>query len=149
MQFTPKRSDGFRGQLRVACIAGALTVCFLILQLASSPLASASVRGCTSNGLRLISTCVVAWTGGKNYSAKKQWLGKVRAETRGVAPPGGVRKLEVWGDGFYYAKSYPYFTGSAGRTWTVNRWLRSGTYVCAARTDGHGDRKIACIAIRV
>jgi hypothetical protein len=111
--------------------------------------ASGAVTGCTSNGIRPIHTCVVAWTGGKDYATKKQWLGQVRAEARGAPPPGGVRKLEVWGDGFYYAKSYPYYTGVVGYTWTVNRWLRSGTYVCAARTDGRGERKVACIAIRV
>jgi hypothetical protein len=91
---------------------------------------------------------VIAKTGGKNFTTKRQWVGPVRAEVRGICYDGGTRTLETWGDGFYYSK---YNTPSCRRTaeWTVNRWVRSGTNVCAASTSKYGTRRIACIAIRV
>ena len=92
--------------------------------------------------------------GGKNTSNKTQWIGKVRVHTTcGGCTSGGVKMLEAWGDGFYKSISY---SSSSPRninrdaTWTVNRWLRSGTNVCGAWTFfSLWPRAVACFAIKV
>lgn len=106
---------------------------------ASSALA---VSGCTGVGS---GTCVDAATGGKNYSNHTQWVGSVTARTYGG---GYITKLESWGDGFYFAAGFNGAWSNRSVTWGANRWVRSGTNICAASTS-QGYRDIACIAIRV
>lgn len=115
---------------------------------ASNAVADSWVTGCVGYYAQASQTCVVAKTGSKDSATKRQWVGPVRAEVRGLCLDGGTKMLEVWGDGFYYAKS---FTPRCRPTaeWTVNRWVRSGTNVCAASTSKSGTRRVACIAIRV
>jgi len=101
-----------------------------------------AVTGCTGFGS---GTCVDAATGGKNYSNRTQWVGSVTARTYGG---GYISKLESWGDGFYFAAGFNGAWANRSATWGANRWVRSGTYICAASTS-QGYRDIACIAIRV
>lgn len=126
--------------LSIAVIAGLL--------IPATASADSWVTGCVGYYAEASQTCVVAKTGGKDYATKRQWVGPVRAEVRGLCLDGGTKMLETWGDGFYFAKS---FTTRCRPTaeWIVNRWVRSGTNVCAASTSKYGTRRIACIAIRV
>jgi hypothetical protein len=101
-----------------------------------------AVTGCTGVGS---GTCVDAATGGKNYSNHTQWVGTVTARDYGGSY---TTKLESWGDGFYFAAGFNGAWGNRQVTWTVNRWVRSGTNICGASTS-QGYRDIACIAIRV
>ena len=86
--------------------------------------------------------CVRAMMGGKNYSNHTQWVGQVTTET----PEAGVWFYhdEAWGDGFYRS-GY----SIEGITWDINRWVRSGTNICAKATDHYGESAIACIHISV
>jgi hypothetical protein len=130
--------------LRIALLVSAMA--FMLLPSTAS--ADSWVTGCVSYYGGASATCVKAKTGAKNKQTRRQWVGPVRAEVRGICFDGGTKTLEIWGDGFYYSK---YKTPSCRRTaeWSVNRWVRSGTNVCAASTSRYGKRRIACIAIRV
>lgn len=130
--------------IRVLLLIGVL----MALVLPSAAQADSWVTGCVSYYAGASSTCVIAKTGGKDTRTKRQWVGPVRAEVRGICYDGGTKVLETWGDGFYYSA---FNTPSCRRTaeWTVNRWVASGTSVCAASTSKYGTRRIACIAIRV
>jgi hypothetical protein len=85
--------------------------------------------------------CVQGEMGGKNYSNHTQWVGNVAANS----PTGFNTLKEVWGDGFFSSG------WGVNRSWWIGRWVRSGTYICAAANDFEpGDsREVACIAIRV
>jgi hypothetical protein len=133
-----------RASFRAMLIAGASVA----LVLPSAAHADSWVTGCVSYYAGASSTCVSAKTGEKNKQTKRQWVGPVRAEVKGICYDGGTRTLEIWGDGFYFSK---FDSPSCRRTaeWTVNRWVASGTNVCAASTSRSGTRRIACIAIRV
>jgi hypothetical protein len=98
--------------------------------------------------------CVKGYMGGKDIATKRQWIGQVRVFTKcGSCTSAGTKMLEAWGDGFY--KSISYSTSSSRYidrevTWTINRWLRSGTNVCGARTFFTlYPRAIACFTIKV
>ena len=119
-----------------------------LMVLPSAARADSWVTGCVSYYAGASHTCVIAKTGAKDTRTKRQWVGPVRAEVRGICYDGGTKTLEIWGDGFYFSK---FNTPSCRRTaeWTVNRWVASGTNVCAASTSKSGTRRIACIAIRV
>lgn len=98
--------------------------------------------------------CVKGYMGSKNTTTKRQWIGKVRVFTKcGGCTSAGTKMLEAWGDEFYKSISYP---SSSSRTinrdvtWTINRWLKSGTNVCGARTFfSFYPRAIACFTIKV
>jgi len=98
--------------------------------------------------------CVKGYMGGKDTTTKRQWIGQVRVFTKcGGCTSAGTKMLEAWGDGFYKSISYP---SSSSRTinrdvtWTINRWLRSGTNVCGARTFfSLYSRAVACFTIKV
>lgn len=126
--------------LAVALPAATATV------LVAAPAASAdsTVGGCTGAGG---GTCVQITAGSKNYSNRTQWVGWVTAKTYGGGS--GVTKLESWGDGFYFATGVNRATANPSATWGAQRWVRSGTNVCAAATFTNGYRDIACVAIRV
>ncbi len=51
--------------------------------------------------------------------------------------------MEIWGDGFYYSWYGVY------KEYNINRWVRSGTSICAAETDYEHRRVIACFGIQV
>jgi hypothetical protein len=53
--------------------------------------------------------------------------------------------LEVWGDGFYQK------VFATNKTFNIDRWVRSGTNVCAAADDDRNRRSPAqaCFTIRV
>ena len=98
--------------------------------------------------------CVKGYVGGKNTGNRTQWVGQVRVFTRYAGlTSAGTRVLEGWGDGFYKSISYP--TSSSryverSVTWQVNRWVRSGTNVCGARTFfSLYPRAVTCFSIRV
>ena len=100
--------------------------------------------GCTGLGN---GTCVHATVGSKNFGNHTQWVGWVYGNVYNSA---GITKLEVWGDGFYFATGVnPQTTSPVSPVWGAQRWVRSGTNVCAASTDLSGHRDIACIGIRV
>ncbi|MER7992348.1 hypothetical protein [Micromonospora chalcea] len=58
-------------------------------------------------------------------------------------------KLEAWGDGFYFSSNTDPNSRDPWREWGAQRWVKSGTNVCAASTDKSGRRDIACITIKV
>jgi hypothetical protein len=125
-----------------------MLACSLVLAgvVAASPAhADSWTGGCTgiAGG-----TCVGATTGGKNTSNHTQWVGWVQAY--GYGGEAGVTKLEVWGDGFYFATGMnPNQSNPVSPLWGAQRWVRSGTYVCGAATFSWGGRDVACIAIHV
>jgi hypothetical protein len=82
--------------------------------------------------------CVVADTRWKNTSDHTEWVGLVSVN-HGLPNS----KLEIWGDGFYHV-GY-----GEKQSWWIDRRVRSGTNICGAITDLHGNRVIACIGIRV
>ena len=87
-----------------------------------------------------LTVCIDVWTGAKNYSNHTQFLQAID-----VTALASASKLEAWADGYYGAV---YNTQSL--TFWVNRWVRSGTYVCGAATiRGVPDRRIACVYISV
>ena len=116
--------------------------------MAPSASADSWVTGCYSYNAGASATCVMAMMGGKNYATKRQWVGEVRTEVRGICYDRGTTRLESWGDGFYFNN---YYTASCRRTagWAANRWVASGTNICGAATDYYGNRRIACIRISV
>lgn len=95
--------------------------------------------------------CVDATMGGKNSSNHTQWVGWVdsRCSGGGGGTCYGVTKLETWGDGFYFSTAVNPKTGNPSATWGAQRWVHSGTNVCAAQTDTSGYRAIECIHISV
>ncbi len=96
----------------------------------------------------VVGTCVSATMGGKNYSNRTQWVGWVKAETYGSSAV--TVKLEVWGDGFYFETNTDRNASNVtSPLWGAQRWVRSGTNVCAARTRTDGWRDIACFHVRV
>lgn len=110
----------------------------------------ASAGGSAPNAI----VCVKGYMGSKDKTTKRQWIGKVRVFTKcGGCTSAGTKMLEAWGDGFYKSISYPSnssHTINRDVTWTINRWLRSGTNVCGARTFfSLYPRAIACFAIKV
>lgn len=128
-----------RHTLAKACLALLLAATGSVAALVPSTPASADVHGCTAAGWP---TCVMAQTGGKNFSNRTQWIGRVQGFQYQGGGPGGrpvYGRYEVWGDGFYYA------TTGYGIERYPNRWLRSGTNVCTRGPLG----AVACIAIRV
>ncbi|MFC8362018.1 hypothetical protein ACFUIY_19385 [Streptomyces griseorubiginosus] len=84
--------------------------------------------------------CLVADMGGKNVAARSQWVGRVEGNQGSYADPNV--KMEIWGDGFYYANKGVVAVN-------VNKWVRDGTNICAAETEPSGWRQITCIAIHV
>jgi len=129
-----------------AAVAAGLAVCSIAgsgLLAAAPAQADGLVGACVGPfwGLMQQDLCVQANMGGKNYSNHTQWVGAVSANS----PTGFNTFKEVWGDGFYQNG------WGVNRTWTINRWVRSGTYICASSNDFQvGDsREVACIAIRV
>ena len=105
------------------------------------PPASAAVNGCAGLSISGYAACVSADMGSKNTSNHTQWVGNVTAY-RGNSSTSSL--TEIWGDGFYYSHS----GNDTSRTWAVNKWVSSGTNICAAFTYGSG-REIACISISV
>lgn len=118
-------------------IATIMVVTFSVIGTAP---ASASMGGCTGPRLDLNQQdiCVVIQTGAKDSASHRQWLSWAQASEPHPAPD---EFLELWGDGFYYSGYGTSLTRS------VNKWLRSGTNVCAAETDHEGVREIACMHI--
>jgi hypothetical protein len=111
---------------------------------------------CASAGLSAPNAivCVKGYMGGKDKTTKRQWIGQVRVFTKcGGCTSAGTKMLEAWGDGFYKSVSYPSNSNrfiNRDVTWTINRWLRSGTNVCGARTFfSLYPRAIACFTIKV
>jgi hypothetical protein len=90
--------------------------------------------------------CIYATTGGKNYSNHTQWVGWAQANVFGNS---NVTKLETWGDGFYFAMGENPGTYDPSATWGAQRWVHSGTNVCAAATYTNGQRYVACFQISV
>jgi hypothetical protein len=109
--------------------------------LGSAGSASASMGACNGSLWNWHSDiCVTGYFGGKDYRTHKQWVGWVESKQPGSPPR---EFMELWGDGFYYSG----WGTQINRD--VNRWVRSGTNVCAAVTDPSGYRTIACMAIKV
>jgi type IV secretory pathway VirB2 component (pilin) len=124
-----------------AVVLACLTVFFVQIGASSAAHADAPVGQCNGAfwGYLTQGICVTAITGGKDYSNHTQWIGSVTASQ----PDGAAQFLEIWGDGFYYSGR------DVSKTWSVNRWVRSDSGVCAAHTDRWGVREVACISIEV
>ena len=119
----------------------ALTLIMFASVFATSGPAALAVSGCTGYP----TTCVWAGTGTKNVSNRTQYLGQVS----GSASTQDRGYIEVWGDGFYKVASNTTYA-----VWTINTWVRSGTYICARFTYAHqwsigGRGPTACIGISV
>jgi len=73
--------------------------------------------------------CVGAKTSDPDYTHHRVYVSSVVSNMPDVDPPGCNSKdlVEVWGDGFYKKT-----TCSDPTEWQVNKWLKAGTYVCAA-----------------
>lgn len=128
--------------LVMVILAAVLTVAMVSAgpaQSRSSRKANAYVSGCNYFGAKPF-VCINVYMGGKNKSAHTQWVSAIE-----VIGNASTNPLEAWGDGFYYKANW-----TQVKTWTINRWVRSGTSICgAATTPGTSKRGIACIAIRV
>lgn len=98
-------------------------------------------------GLYQQDVCVLAGLEGKNYAKHTQWLSTVEVSTPSIDPQGCDHShiQQVWGDGFYH------WTYCTAQHWTVNRWVHSGTNVCAASylVGYFSLREIACVHVRV
>jgi|GEM_PF-2817926 len=126
---------------RLVILAATVAAVATIGTLVSATPAFASVSGCTGASVSGYAACVSADTGTKNTSNHTQWVGNVEAYRTNS---GGSNLTEIWGDGFYNSHS----GNETSHTWAVNKWVSSGTNICAAFTYG-GDRDIACISISV
>jgi hypothetical protein len=102
--------------------------------------ASASMGGCTGpvHGWVQQDICVTIETGTKDPVNHRQWISWVEGHENHPAPN---ELLEIWGDGFYY-NSYGFALHK-----DINKWVASGTNICAAETDHWGVREIACMHI--
>lgn len=76
--------------------------------------------------------CVGAQLSDFDSTGRRQFVGSVTSVAPNIAPGSckGNDLVEIWGDGFY--KKTPC---TSPYEWKINRWLKSGTYVCAARSD--------------
>jgi hypothetical protein len=136
---TPTESIAGRIVRPVVQAAVAFTMVISGLLMAPEPAQAAYNGSCRGAVFGLLSQeiCVTADMGSKDHRTKREYIRWVEAKADAPAT------LEVWGDGFYHKGR------GSSRYWHINRWLRSGTNVCAAATDAHGVRSIACFAIRV
>lgn len=101
------------------------------------------VSGCAGPlwGMLTQEVCIQVNMGAKRPANRTQYVHSIK-----VYDPNQVRgRIDAWGDGFYYLQPGPV----AHWSWTINRWVRSGTNICGRIADRHGGSKTACIAIRV
>lgn len=89
-------------------------------------------------GLLTQTVCVIPAYGEKNHTNHTEWVGDVE-----VWHPAKPHRLEIWGDGFYHV-SY-----GTRMIKPINKWVRSGTYICGAVTDDNGIRAVACSGVKV
>lgn len=128
-------------RLRLAVLALAVLAFISAETIITAPSAAAAVSGCTGWSISGYAACVSADMGSKNTSNHTQWVGNVTA----YKTDGATSSLtEVWGDGFYQSHS----GNDTSYTWAINKWVASGTYICAAFTYPSG-RETACISISV
>ncbi len=76
----------------------------------------------------------------KDFSTHREFISWVAGDQVSPAPD---HFMEVWGDGFYYSWYGVY------KEFNINRWVHSGTNICAAETDHEERRVIACFGIKV
>ena len=76
--------------------------------------------------------CVGAQLSNFDSTNQQQFVSSVTSVAPDIAPGSckGNDLVEIWGDGFY--KKTPC---TSPYEWKINRWLKNGTYVCAARSD--------------
>lgn len=127
-----------KGRAIIGLVVATLMVVALGLVGAGS--ANASEGGCTGPiaGWLQQDICVVIETGTKDHTNHRQWLSWAQANEPHPAPD---EFLELWGDDFYYSGYGTVLHKD------INKWVRSGTNVCAAETDHEGVRQIACLHI--
>jgi hypothetical protein len=126
------------------CGGIAATALALTSVLALAPSVSANTGGCQTPGGGLYgdrvapNVCIRVESGWKNYGNHTEWIGHVKVE--GTADRD---KLEMWGDGFYYAARGSWFEVY------VDRRVRNGTHICGGNTDPYAVRAVACVNISV
>ena len=82
--------------------------------------------------------CMNGDTGDKDPANHREWIERVNVSHK--YPP---RKVELWGDGFYYS------THGTSLEVNVRKWVRDDTYICGAATPNSGPRAIVCWHIDV
>ncbi|OGL32338.1 hypothetical protein A3F64_03250 [Candidatus Saccharibacteria bacterium RIFCSPHIGHO2_12_FULL_42_8] len=114
-------------------LLGIALLSVVLLSAVNAPSASAKLVNACGSGF-----CIEVDTRGKNYTNRTEYVSNIYV----FFGLGNV--VEAWGDGFYKKAS------GQKAFWWINRWVRSGTYVCGAtNVYGSSGRKIACIVIRV
>lgn len=112
---------------------GAILVGLVLLGGKNASTASAKLVNACGSGF-----CIEVDTRGKNHANRTEYVSNIYAFF------GQGKIVEVWGDGFYKKAN------GQRAFWWINRWVRSGTYVCGAtNVYGSNARRIACIKIRV
>lgn len=73
--------------------------------------------------------CIGTQLSAPDYTNHRQYVGNVISAAPDVDPAGcdAATEIEIWGDGFYKKTNCTDPTA-----WIINKWLRAGTYVCAA-----------------
>ena len=84
--------------------------------------------------------CVRIVAGQKDQLSHSEFISWVAGDQISPAPD---HFMEVWGDGFYYSWYGVY------REYNINRWVRSGTNICARETDDENRSETACFHIQV
>lgn len=135
----PVRARRTIGMVVVACM---IAIASLFASAGSaSAIPGGSISNCHGPWFRQNpDICVRIQPGQKDARTHMQFISWVEGDQAGPAPD---HFMEVWGDGFYYS----WF--GVLKDFNINRWVRSGTNICAAETDYEHRRVIACFGIRV
>lgn len=91
-------------------------------------------QGEWNNNNSQILVCVHATLSTPDTLNHRQYISTVEADIPYVDPPGCdiAHLVEVWGDGFYQTTNC-----TSPTVWNINKWLASGTYVCAAISSAY------------
>lgn len=76
--------------------------------------------------------CVTAQLSNPDTMNQRQFVNTVNGRAPYLQPPGcgAANLIEIWGDGFYKTTNC-----TQGQTWEINKWLKAGTYICAASSS--------------
>lgn len=131
-----------RAQRRALAVLIVFVAALATITASHVPAAHAGQGACRGAmwGLLTQDICVVTDMGGKDYAHHRQWVSNVEADQHNNEVPS---LIEIWGDGFYYKAI------AVNKAWTINKWVRSNTNICAAETDNYGVREVACIHVHV
>jgi hypothetical protein len=135
-----------RRSVRTIVSSVMISVIIVVMSMfATATPASANAGDCQTPSIGVMSdrvdanACVLVETGWKDSRDHTEWVGHVEVH-KGKTPDD---KLEIWGDGFYYAGR-----GTDMEVY-VDKRVRNNTYVCGATSDHWGVRVVACIHISV